>query len=78
VRSQTGGAAKIDSFPNGSADTNGMLSLPFEIKPGDWQDVQVKVTSNAQLGTLRVYLPDSEIEHIEVVPAKGKSLDFDF
>jgi arylsulfatase A-like enzyme len=78
VRSQTGGAAKIDSFPNGSADTNGMLSLPFEIKPGDWQDVQVKVTSNAQLGTLRVYLPDSEIEHIEVVPAKGKSLEFDF
>jgi arylsulfatase A-like enzyme len=78
VRSQTGGAAKIDSFPNGSADTNGMLSLPFEIKPGDWQDVQLKVTSNALLGILRVYLPDSEIDHIQVVPEKGKSLEFDF
>ena len=56
VRSQTGGAAKIDSFPNGSADTNGMLSLPFEIKPGDWQDVQVKVTSLTKHIIVRVHM----------------------
>jgi hypothetical protein len=78
VRSQSGGAAKIDSFPNGSADANGMVSLPFEVKTGDWQDVQVQVTSNALLGTLRVYLPDSDIDSIEVVPAKGGPMKFDF
>ena len=78
VRSQTGGAGKIDSFPNGSADTNGMLSLPFSVKPGDWQDVQVEVTTKALLGTLRVYLPDAEIDFIEVAPLKGKAQRWDF
>lgn len=78
LRSQTGGAAKIESFPNGSADATGMLSLPFDVKAGDWQDVQLDVTSNALLGTLRVYLPDSDIESIEVVPVKGSPMKFDF
>jgi hypothetical protein len=55
-----------------------MVSLPFEVKTGDWQDVQVQVTSNALLGTLRVYLPDSDIDSIEVVPAKGGPMKFDF
>jgi arylsulfatase A-like enzyme len=78
VRSQTGGAAKIESFPNGSADTNGMLSLPFEVKAGDWQDVKVEVSSKSPLGTLRVYLPDCDIDRIEVVPEKGRPMKFDF
>ncbi len=78
VRSQTGGPANIDSFPNGSADTNGMLSLPFSVKPGDWQDVQVEVTTKVLLGTMRVYLPDSEIDFIKVVPAKGAAMEFEF
>lgn len=78
VRSQTGGGAKIESFPNGSADTNGMLSLPFEVKAGDWQDVQVEVTSKSLLGTLRVYLPDCDIDRIDVVPEKGRPMKFDF
>lgn len=78
VRSQTGGAGKIESFPHGSADPNGMLSLPFEVKSGEWQDVQLPHTSKALLGTLRVYLPDCDIDSIEVVPVKGKAQRWDF
>ncbi len=78
IRSQTGGAARIESYPNGSADTNGMLSLPFEVKAADWQDVKLEVTSKALLGTLRVYLPDCDIDRIEVVPVKGRPMKFDF
>ncbi|MEQ1839369.1 MAG: sulfatase [Verrucomicrobiales bacterium] len=78
VRSQTGGPAKIESYPNGSADPGGMLSLPFEVKPGDWQDLQVEVTSQSLLGTLRVYLPNIDIDSIEIVPAKGKAMKFEF
>jgi arylsulfatase A-like enzyme len=78
VRSETGGAAKMESYPKGSADTNGMLSLPFEVRAGEWQDIKLEVTSNAPLGTLRVYLPDSEIDSIEIAPMMGKPMKFDF
>jgi hypothetical protein len=78
VRSQTGGAGKVDSFPKGSADTTGMLSLPFEIKPGDWHDVQLLIKAPGPIGTLRLYLPDSDIDSIELIPAKGKAEHWNF
>ncbi|MDZ4404471.1 sulfatase [Prosthecobacter sp.] len=78
VRSQTGGAGKIDSFPNGSADANGMISVPLEVKAGDWQELKLELNSKALLGTLRVYLPDAEIDFIEVAPMKGKAQRWDF
>jgi hypothetical protein len=78
VKSAVGGAGKIESFPKGSADPEGRIEVPFEVKAGDWQDLQVEVANPGPLGTLRVYLPDAEIDWIEVVPAKGKGMRSDF
>jgi GxxExxY protein len=78
VRSQTGGAGKVDSFPNGSADTTGMVSTPFEVKPGDWQDLSIDLKTTGPLGTLRLYLPDCDIDSIELTPAKGKPEHWNF
>ncbi|MEQ1748321.1 MAG: sulfatase [Prosthecobacter sp.] len=78
VRSQTGGAGKIESYPNGSANATGMTSLPYEIKAGDWQDLELKLTHTGPLGTLRLYVPDAEIDFIEVAPAKDKAMRSEF
>jgi arylsulfatase A-like enzyme len=78
VRSVAGGAGKIESYPNGSADPNGRVVVPFEVKAGDWQALAVEVSNPAPLGTLRVYLPDAEIDFIEVAPGKGKPQRWDF
>lgn len=78
VRSTSGGAGKIESFPKGSADPTGMVEAPFTVPAGDWQDLQIKVNNPGPLGTVRVYLPDAEIDWIEMMPAKGKGMRSDF
>jgi hypothetical protein len=78
VRSTSGGAGKIESFPKGSADPTGMVESPFPVPAGNWQDLQIKVNNPGPLGTLRVYLPDAEIDWIEIKPAKGKGMRSDF
>lgn len=78
VKSAVGGAGKIESFPKGSADPEGRVEVLFDVKAGDWQDLQVEVANPGPLGTLRVYLPDADIDWIEVVPAKGKGMRSDF
>jgi hypothetical protein len=78
VRSETGGAGKIDTFPKGSADPTGMVSTPFEVKAGDWQEISVELKNPGPLGTLRLYLPDSDIDSIEIAPAKGKAEHWNF
>ncbi|MBK8035913.1 MAG: sulfatase-like hydrolase/transferase [Verrucomicrobiaceae bacterium] len=78
VRSQTGGAGKIETFPKSSGDPTGMVSTPFEVKPGDWQDLVIDVKSPGPLGTLRLYLPDSDIDSIELTPAKGRAERWNF
>ncbi len=78
VRSHAGGAGKVESYPNRSGDEAGMVSLPFEVRPGDWHDVKLEVTASAPLGTVRVYLPDSDIDSIEIAPAKGKVQRWEF
>ena len=78
VRSQTGGAGKIETFPKGSAVTDGMVSTPFEVKAGDWQDLSIDLKTSGPLGTLRLYLPDGDIDSIEIAPAKGKAERWNF
>jgi hypothetical protein len=78
VRSASGGAGKIDSLPNTSADPSLVHSVPLKIKAGDWQEVKVQLPEKGPLGTLRLYLPDSEIDFIEVAPANGRALRSDF
>lgn len=78
IRSQVGGAARIDNLPKTSADPTVVVSTPFEIKPGDWQDMEVTLKGSGQLGTIRLYVPDCEIDRIEVAPLKGKAMKWDF
>jgi hypothetical protein len=54
------------------------IQRPLEVKAGDWQELQVDLKDSGPLGTLRVYLPDSEIDFIEVAPEKGKAQRWDF
>ncbi len=78
VRSEAGGAGKIDSLPNTAADPGVIHSSAFEVKAGDWQELKIEVSEKGPLGTLRVYLPDGEVDFIEVVPANGKGQRWDF
>ncbi|MDP1590335.1 MAG: sulfatase [Prosthecobacter sp.] len=78
VRSTAGGAGKIESYPKGSADPSGMIVVPLEVKAGDWQELQLDLSAKGLIGTLRVYLPDAEIDFIEVAPLKGKAQRWDF
>ncbi|WP_395749340.1 sulfatase [Prosthecobacter sp.] len=78
VRSANGGAGKIDSLPNMAADPSVIHSSAFEVKAGEWQDFKIDLSEKGPLGTLRVYLPDSEIDFIEVAPANGKAQRWDF
>jgi arylsulfatase A-like enzyme len=78
VRSERGGAGKIDSLPQTSADPSVIHSTPLEVKAGDWQELKVELTDKGSLGTLRLYLPDAEIDFIEIAPANGKGQRWDF
>ncbi len=82
VRSAAGGAGKIDCLPNTSADPSGLVSTPFEVKAGDWQDLKIDLTHKGSLGTLRLYLPVDakpvEVDSIEVAPVKGKAQRWNF
>ena len=78
VRSESGGAGKIESFPKTSADPSFVHRVPLEIKAGDWQELKVELPEKGPLGTLRLYLPDAEIDFIEVAPANGKALRSEF
>ncbi|MFO1483744.1 MAG: sulfatase [Verrucomicrobiaceae bacterium] len=78
VRSASGGAGKIDSLPNTSADPSVVHSAALEVKAGDWQELTVEIKDAGPLGTMRVYLPDSEIDFIEVAPTGGKTQRWDF
>jgi arylsulfatase A-like enzyme len=78
VRSPSGGAGKIDRLPKTSADPSVVVSSPFEVKAGDWQELSVALNEAGPLGTLRLYLPDADIDSIEIVPAKGSAERWDF
>jgi arylsulfatase A-like enzyme len=78
VRSANGGAGRIDSLPKTSADPSTVHSTAMGVKAGDWQELKIELKEKAPLGTLRVYLPDSDIDFIEVTPANGKPQRWDF
>lgn len=78
LRSQGGGAGRVNCFPNGSADENGMSSTPFQVSAGEWQDITVDLTQKSLLGTLRLYLPDCDIDSIEVAPQTGAPARWNF
>ena len=78
VRSQTGGAGKVDCLPKTSADPSVVITAPFDVKPGDWQELKVQMPQRGPLGTFRLYLPDAEIDFIEVTPSGQRAQRWDF
>lgn len=75
LRSAMGGAGRIDRVLNPSADNPEILSTPFQVTSGDWQDIQIELKEPGPLGTIRLYLPVNlnaiEIDSIELVTAQG-------
>ena len=78
IKSAAGGPAKIDHLPKTSADSTEVVSTPFEVRAGDWQELEVRLSTKGNLGTMRVYLPDAEVDWIDVKPEKGSSERWDF
>lgn len=82
VRSASGGAGKIDCLLKGAADPSEIVTTPFHVQPGDWQDIVVSLRHSGPLGTMRLYLPVSEapieINQLDIQPAQGKGESWTF
>lgn len=82
VRSAAAGTAKIDCLPKMAAEPDNVISTPWEIKAGDWQEVKVMLNHSGPLGTVRLYLPATaapvEIDSIEIAPVKGPAQRYNF
>ena len=83
IRSAVGGAARIDCLPAGAGDESKVFTVPFEVKPGNWEDITVEMKHIGPLGTMRLYLPASEtapveIDQIDIIPAKGRGETWTF
>lgn len=77
IRSSTGGEAKVEWLPLGTADPTVVKSVPYKVQAGDWQQISVNLDDTGSLGTMRVYLPASqqplEVDWIEVRGKAAKS-----
>jgi arylsulfatase A-like enzyme len=76
VRAAAGGDGQIEWLPSGVAtQTNEMKSVPFDIKPGGWQEVSVDIPARGSLGIVRVYLPAQkqpvQIDWLELKTARN-------
>jgi arylsulfatase A-like enzyme len=71
VRCADGGPGKVEWIPPG-ATQNRANSVPFSLKPGDWQTVKIDIPAKGPLGIFRVYLP-AQKQPVEVdwVELKG-------
>ena len=78
VRNELGDTERIDSLPHASVDPGMIHSTTLEVNAGDWQELRIDPRHKGPLGTLRLYLPDTEIDFIEVTPAIGHSQRWDF
>lgn len=82
VRSEVGGAGKIDCMPMGATDSSQVISTPFEVQAGEWQEIQVELKHRGPIGTLRLYLPVAthpiEVDRIDLQPAKGPTQSWGF
>ncbi len=80
ARCADGGDGKIEWLAP-DADANVSKSVPFTLKPGDWQEITVDVPAEGAIGILRVHLPAQkqavEIDWIEL-KAAGKPKRWEF
>jgi arylsulfatase A-like enzyme len=82
VRSETGGAGRIDCLLKGAAQPDEKVSTPFEVAKGDWQTIKIELKHNGRIGVLRLYLPAHnkrvEIDQIDIEPQRGKAEHWSF
>jgi arylsulfatase A-like enzyme len=83
VRSAAGGAGRIECLPGGVGREAASTRSPFDLQPGAWQEITVKVPQPDRLGVLRLYLPATEtstleIDRIEIQPSAGRSERWEF
>jgi len=79
IRSTTGGAGKIESYCQGLSRSRwDDAPCPSTSKPGTGRTSPCPSAALNPLGTLRAYLPDADIDFIEIAPDKGKALRSDF
>lgn len=80
ARCENGGDGKIEWLAPG-ADVKAAKSVPFTLKPGDWQELTIDVPAEGAIGILRVHLPAQkqavEIDWIEL-KAAGKPKRWEF
>ncbi|MBI5758967.1 MAG: sulfatase [Planctomycetales bacterium] len=80
ARCPNGGDGKIEWLTPGG-DVKAAKSVPFQLQPGDWQELAIEVPAAGALGILRVYVPAQkqavEIDWIELKSA-GKPKRWEF
>ena len=80
TRIAAGGEGKIEWLAS-AKNASSARSVPFSVKPGDWQEITVQVPAEGPIGILRLYLPAQkqavELDWIELAgKAKPKRWDF--
>lgn len=82
VRSESGGAGRIDCLTQGAAKPDEKVSTPFDVPKGDWQMTKVELKHTGRIGVLRLYLPAHdkpiEIDQIDIEPQSGKAERWSF
>ena len=82
VRSETGGAGRIDCLTQGAAKPDEKASTNFDVPKGDWQTIKVELKHTGRIGVLRLYLPAHEklieIDQIDIEPQRGKAEHWSF
>ena len=81
TRSAAGGIGKVEWLPTPTSQDLAR-SVAFQTTGGDWQETSVELPAEGPLGILRLYLPARnqavEIDRIELKPANGKPIRWDF
>ncbi|MDZ4685378.1 MAG: sulfatase [Planctomycetaceae bacterium] len=76
VRSEVGGAGRIDRLTQGTGKPDEKVSIPFDVPKQGWQSIKVELKHVGRIGVLRLYLPvheqPIEIDQIDIEPAQGK------
>ena len=75
LRTASAGEGKLETFLKDPGET---VPKPFRVRGGAWEEVRVTLEGEGPVGTLRVYIPDGEIDVITLQPAEGKAMRWDF
>ena len=82
VRSESGGAGRIDCLTQGAAKPEEKVSTEFEVSKGGWQTITIDLKHAGRIGILRLYLPAHnspvEIDQIDIEPKNGKAERWSF